>query len=61
MTSITIPNSVTSIATGTFTNSGLITVTISSATATALGKTSPTGNPPGVSFFGKTVATSLPV
>jgi hypothetical protein len=40
--------------------SGLTTVTISSATANNLSKTSPTPNPPGVAFFGKTVATVLP-
>jgi BspA type Leucine rich repeat region (6 copies) len=60
LTSITIPNSVTSIGPDAFQGSGLITVYISSATATALGKTSPTANPPGVDFFGKTVATVLP-
>jgi hypothetical protein len=60
LTSITIPNSVTSIGGVTFGDSGLTTVYISSARATALGITSPTANPPGVSFFGKTVATVLP-
>ncbi len=67
LTSITIPNSVTSIGTNAFLSSGLTTVTISSATATALPPqsgdptiTSPTNNPPGVAFFGKTVATVLP-
>jgi hypothetical protein len=60
LTSITIPNSVTSIGGVTFEDSGLTTVYISSATATALGITSPTANPPGVDFFGKTVATVLP-
>lgn len=60
LTSITIPNTVTSIGTNAFVNSGLTTVFISSATATTLGKTSPTTNPPGVSFFGRTVATVLP-
>ena len=60
LTSITIPNSVTSIGGVTFGDSGLTTVYISSATATALGITSPTANPPGVDFFGKTVATVLP-
>ena len=60
LTSITIPNSVTSIGVITFEDSGLITVYISSETATTLGKTSPTANPPGVDFFGKTVATVLP-
>ena len=60
LTSITIPNSVTSIGGVTFEDSGLTTVYISSATATTLGITSPTANPPGVDFFGKTVATVLP-
>ena len=66
LTSITIPNSVTSIGTNAFQLSGLTTVTISSATATALPPqsgdppiTSPTSNPPGVAFFGVTVATIL--
>lgn len=60
LTSITIPDTVTSIGANAFLNSGVTTVFISSATATTLGKTSPTTNPPGVSFFGKTVATVLP-
>ena len=60
LTSITIPDSVTSIGSYAFLNSGLTTVTISSATATALGITSPTTNPSGVNFFGITVATILP-
>jgi len=38
----------------------LKTVTISTATATTLGKTSPQVNPPGVVFFGPTVATVTP-
>ena len=65
-TSITIPNSVTSIGDDAFLNSGLLIVTISSATATALTPqlpdptiTSPTANPPGVAFFGATVTTIL--
>jgi hypothetical protein len=67
LTSITIPNSVTSIGTNAFLTSGVTTVYISSATATAIPPqspnppiTSPTNNPPGVAFFGKTVATVLP-
>jgi hypothetical protein len=59
LTSIIIPNSVTSIGADAFLSSGLATVTISSATATTLGITSPTANPPGVAFFGVTVATQL--
>ena len=59
LTSITIPNSVTSIGNNAFNSSGLTTVTISSATAITLGKTSPTANPPGVNFFGRTVATII--
>jgi len=54
LTSITIPDSVTTISSSAFQNSGLTTVTISSATATALGKTSPAT---GVAFFGATVTT----
>ena len=57
LTSIAIPTSVTSIAANAFISSGLTTVTISSATAIVLGITSPTANPPGVSFFGATVET----
>jgi len=60
LTSIEIPDLVQDISGNAFTNSGLQTVIISAATANALGKTSPTDNPPGVSFFGKTVATELP-
>jgi hypothetical protein len=60
LTTITIPDLVTSIGDDAFTNSGLTTVTISTATASVLGKTSPTANPPGVDFFGRTVATILP-
>jgi hypothetical protein len=58
--SIIIPNSVEYISVEAFSYSGLTTVTISSATATFLGKTSPTPNPPGVDFFGKIVATVTP-
>jgi len=57
LTSITIPNSVTSISTNAFINSGLLIVTIANG---QLGKTSPITNPPGVSFFGRTVTTKLP-
>ena len=54
LSSITIPISVISIGVNAFGSSGLITVTIANG---QLGITSPTGNPPGVSFFGVTVAT----
>ena len=54
LTSITIPNSVTSIGVNAFLSSGLTTVTIANG---QLGITSPTANPPGVSFFGVNVAT----
>jgi hypothetical protein len=54
LTTVTIGNSVASIGTGAFGSSGLITVTIANG---QLGITSPTANPPGVSFFGVTVAT----
>ena len=57
LTSITIPNSVTTIGTDAFSLSQLTSVTIANG---QLGKTSPVSNPPGVSFFGKTVATVLP-
>jgi hypothetical protein len=58
LTSITIPNSVTSIGGVTFGASGLTTVYISSATAISLGKTSPAIV---VTFFSKTgVTTVLP-
>jgi hypothetical protein len=49
LTSITIPNSVTSIGGSTFLNSGLISVTISNSNS--LGITSPDS---GVSFYGAT-------
>ena len=55
--SITIPNSVTSIGADAFASSGLTTVTIANG---QLGISSPTANPPGVAFFGVTVATILP-
>jgi hypothetical protein len=59
LTSIAIPSSVTSIGFGTFGGcTSLTTVFIANG---QLGKTSPTSNPPGVDFFGKTVATQLPV
>jgi hypothetical protein len=62
LTSITIPNLVTSIGTNAFQACTVLTVVyISSQTATNLGKTSPTNNPPGVDFFGKVVATRLPL
>jgi hypothetical protein len=56
-TSIIIPASVTSIGSLAFSSSGLTTVTITNG---QLGIVSPTTNPPGVDFFGKTVATILP-
>ena len=55
LTLITIPTSVTSIGANAFLFSGLITVTI--ANLQLAGITSPTANPPGVAFFGVTVAT----
>ena len=58
LTSISIPSSVTSIETNAFYASGLTTVTI--ANGQLSGITSPTANPPGVAFFGRTVATQLP-
>ena len=59
LTSVTIPSSVTSIEDNTvFEGSGLTTVTI--ANGQLSGITSPTANPPGVAFFGRTVATQLP-
>jgi hypothetical protein len=57
LTSIEIPDSVTSVGGNAFASSGLQTVTISSATAIAIGITSPTV---GVNFFGVTVDTILP-
>ena len=57
LTSITIPNSVTSIGHYAFLSSGLTNVTIANG---QLGITSPTANPPGVSFFGVNVATTIP-
>jgi hypothetical protein len=51
LTSITIPNSVTSIASNSFTTSALTTVYISTNTASNLGKASPAF---GVTFFSKT-------
>ena len=57
LTSITIPNSVTSIGTDAFAHSGLTTVTI--ANGQLVGIISPS-NPPGISFFGRTVTTILP-
>ena len=57
LTSITIPNSVTSIGDNAFLSSGLTNVTIANG---QLGITSPTANPPGVSFFGVNVATTIP-
>ena len=57
LTSITIPNSVTSIGDYAFLSSGLTNVTIANG---QLGITSPTANPPGVSFFGVNVATTIP-
>jgi hypothetical protein len=58
LTTITIPNSVTSIGFAAFLgciNLGTVTITNGQ-----LGITSPTVNPPGVDFFGATVATILP-
>ena len=57
LTSITIPDSVTTIGSQAFFTSGLTTVFISSATAISLGITSPDT---GVAFFGATVDTFLP-
>ena len=54
LTSITIPISVTSIGVDAFLSSGVTTVTITNG---QLGITSPTTNPPGVIFYGVTVAT----
>ena len=59
LTSVTISNSVTYISSDAFLNcTGLTTVTIANG---QLGITSPTDNPPGVAFYGQTVATQLPV
>ena len=60
LTSVTISNSVTYISSDAFNGcTGLTTVTI--ANGQLSGITSPTANPPGVAFFGRTVATQLPV
>jgi hypothetical protein len=58
LTSVTIPNSVTSIASNAFQNSGLTTVTISSATGAALNPQVlvPATN---VTFFGQPFVTTV--
>ena len=55
LTSITIPGSVSSIGLQAFQSSGLTTVTIANNQLPSI--TSPTANPPGVAFYGVTVAT----
>jgi hypothetical protein len=66
LTSIAIPNSVARIDGGAgsdaaFYDSGLTTVTIANGqTISGITFNSPTGNPPGVSFFGRNVATLSP-
>jgi hypothetical protein len=57
LTSIAIPSSVTSIGRSAFEDSSLTTVTIADG---QIGFKSPTNNPPGVSFFGRTVETLSP-
>jgi len=57
LTSITIPDSVTSIGYNAFNGTALATVYISSTTANILGVTSPNSS---VNFFGTTVDTRLP-
>jgi hypothetical protein len=60
LTSIAIPTSVTTIGNGAFLSSGLLTVTIANnQVISGTSFASPTDNPPGVAFFGKTVATVL--